>query len=88
MSVTIISTAIEDAEISFEIQRELEMDREDQFILQQMKPVSVDNTIRRELEPLECDHEFETVDKLSKHTALHLCVVCDQERVIELAKQL
>jgi len=37
---------------------------------------------RRELEPLECDHEFETVERLDKDTVLQWCVVCDFERSV------
>ena len=38
---------------------------------------------RRELEPLECEHDFETVDRLDKDTVLQVCLVCDFERTIE-----
>jgi hypothetical protein len=41
---------------------------------------------RRELEALECDHEYETVDRLDKDTVLQICCVCDFERVIEKPK--
>lgn len=37
---------------------------------------------RRE-QALECDHEFETVDRLDKDTVLQVCLVCDFERMVE-----
>ena len=41
-------------------------------------------TERRELEPLEHEHEFETLERLDKNTALQFCTICDFERVIEV----
>jgi hypothetical protein len=38
--------------------------------------------LSRELEPLECDHEWKTVER-DKEFEFQICVVCDEECTIE-----
>jgi hypothetical protein len=38
--------------------------------------------LSRELEPLKCDHEWETFER-DKEFEFQSCVVCDEERIIE-----
>ena len=35
-----------------------------------------------ELGPLECEHEFETLERLDEDSILQFCVICDFERVV------
>ena len=39
---------------------------------------------QKELEPLQCDHEWEYVERLDKDTTLMVCTVCDAEKVVEM----
>lgn len=69
----------EDSELELFIQTQIEQQLEDQKLYREWK---ANKEERRELEPLECEHEFETVDRLDKDTVLQVCLVCDFERTV------